>query len=485
METKALPWSNEAEQSVLGGILLNGAAMVEVVGRLEPGDFYHPAHAAIYRAMVALDADGMPIDMLTVMERMRAQDSLSKLKAFGEGYFVELTGAVVTIENIGYHAKLVRGKATARRLIQACQEIAAHGYGDYGDIESFLARAQESVFRVASRDVASTLVSQEQSLRATVKQIEEAMTFRQEQGRAPGVPTPFTRLNEHLGGGLQAEYVVIGGRPSSGKSSLVLDMAEYPARYFGVPALIISTEMRHEALTMRALAAEAGIDGWKLRSGELTPGELARVSRAAGNLSTALIHYEDSAKDLQSIRAIARRWRSNPVQGGRRDKDGNLMPATVVCDYIQEVELRNQRDDDRGRGRQSNREQEVSDVSKGLKQLGQELGATMIAVTSLNRELEKRPDKRPKNSDLRESGALEFQADVIMFVYRDVVYNPKADPLAAEVLVTKMRNGKLGTVNLQWREEFTRFYDLPDDAQQALPSAAYSPNPYARGGESE
>ncbi len=466
---RTMPWSEEAEKSVLGGILLYQRALVEVIGVVDPPDFYHPAHGAIFAAMVELDAAGRPVDAITVAEQMKATDTFHKLRAMnGESYFAELTSAVVTVENIGYHARIVRSKATVRRLIETAQEIAAKGYGDYEDAEDYLRTSQEAVFSIAQRDIGSRLVTQQESLAAAVREVERSWTRRQEGKAPPGIPTGFSALDEHIAGGWQREFVLIGGRPSSGKTSFVMEFAEYAARS-QYPVLVVSTEMRHEALTLRRLSSAAEVDGWKLRAGYLDTEEWKRLHAAAVDLSTATLWYEDSANDLQSLRAIIRRWRANPEQGGRLDADGKPYKAMVVVDYLQEVQLRSERDEARGKQRFGSREEEISKIGSGLKKLGKALDLTMVAVVSLNRELEKRDDKRPRNSDLRESGALEFQADVIGFVYRDVVYNPQADEREAELIITKMREGKIGTVPLTWWKEYTSFRaarDMPPELPQ-------------------
>lgn len=493
------PSSVEAEESVVGGILLYPKAFLNVAELVQADDFYHPALKAIFRSMVELDEASKPIDSITVAEQMRANDTFGRLRAFnGESYFAELMSKVVTVENIGYHAKIVRGKATVRRLIETAQEIAARGYGEYGDPEDYLAEAQQLVMRVAARDVASGLVTQKESLKLAMDKIGNTFENRK-QGIAPGIQTPFATMDKQLCGGMQSEFIVIGGRPSSGKSSLVLDIAEYAALYGKVPTLVISTEMSHESLTTRRLSANSGIDGWRLRSGELTTRDFIALAHTASTLSEALIWYEDSASDLHALRAIVRKWRAEPDQGGRKGPDGKRCKALVVVDYLQEIQVKHERDDERGGGRRSfggNREGEIREIGKAFKELVKELDVTLVAVASLNRELEKREDKRPKMSDLRDSGSLEFQADVIAFVYRDVVYNPKTDyPRAAEVNFVKVRNGPLGMVLLEWFQEYTTFrepqeqLDIPEPEQPKIPSKKLPPrrraavNPHSTAGE--
>jgi replicative DNA helicase len=446
-----LPWSQEAEMSVVGGILLHPVAFVQVADVVHPEDFYHPAHAAIFTAMVELDESSKPIDAITVAEQMRANDTFHKLRAMnGEGYFAELTSAVVTIENIAYHARIVHGKATVRRLIEASQEIAAHGYGEYGDVEEFIDHAERSIFEIAQRSQRSSYEGVQKILGRTIKAIEK----RYDQKRAiTGVPSGFAKLDAMTSGFQPSDLIIIAARPSMGKTSLVMNAVQNAAIEFGVPALVFSLEMSKESLVERLLCSESQVDSTRLRGGFLEQRDWINITKAASRISEAQIHIDDSgAPTLLDIRAKARRWRADPAVFKAPDQHG-----IIVVDYLQLVHGRPQ-------GREHNREREISEISRGLKALAKELRVPIIALSQLNRAVESRGDKRPMMSDLRESGAIEQDADVIAFIYRDEVYNKESpDKGVAEVIIGKQRNGPVGTVRLKFLNQYTRFENLLED----------------------
>jgi len=447
---RVLPWSQEAEMSVVGGILMHPAAFVQVADVVQPEDFYHPAHGAIYTAMVELDEASKPIDAITVAEQMKATDTLHRLRAFnGESYFTELTSAVVTIENIAFHARIVHGKATVRRLIETAQEIAAHGYGEYGDVEEFIDTAERSIFEIAQRSQRSSYESIQRVLGRSIKDIEKRYDRKQ---AITGVPSGYYKLDAMTAGFQPSDLIIIAARPSMGKTSLALNAVQNAAIEYGVPALVFSLEMSKESLVERLLCSESRVDSTRLRGGFLEQRDWINLTKAAGRISEAPIFIDDSgAPTLLDIRAKARRWRSDPAVFQSRDQHG-----IIVLDYLQLIA-------GRPAGREQNREREVSEISRGLKALAKELRVPIIALSQLNRAVESRGDKRPMMSDLRESGAIEQDADVIAFIYRDEVYNKETtDKGVAEVIIGKQRTGPVGTVRLKFLNEYTRFENLAE-----------------------
>jgi replicative DNA helicase len=444
---RVLPHSLEAERSVVGGILLHPKAFSQVVEHVAAEEFYHPAHQAIFQAMVDLDNSSRPIDQVTVAEQMRASETFKALRAFnGESYFAELTSSVVTVENIGYHARMVRGKATVRKLIEAAQEVAAHGYGDYGDIDEFIDSAERSIFEIAQRSQRSSYERLGKILKAAIGAIEQRYERKQ---AITGVPSGFHALDAMTSGFQPGDLVIVAARPSMGKTSLVMNCVQNAAIDFGVPCLVFSLEMSKESLTERLICSESRIDSQRLRGGFLEQRDWINLTKGASRISEAPIWIDDSgAPTLLEIRAKCRRWRSDPAIFKSIEQHG-----MVVVDYLQLISGR------AGGGKDQNREREISEISRGLKALAKELRVPVIALSQLNRGVESREkDKRPRLSDLRESGAIEQDADVIGFIYRDEVYNKETpDKGVAEVIIGKQRNGPVGSVRLRFLNEYTRF----------------------------
>jgi replicative DNA helicase len=451
------PHSLEAEESVVGGILLHAGSLNRVADFLGPDDFYHPALRAIYEAMLDLDQAGKPVDSITVGEQLKARDTIDKLRAFGGlDFLTELMGKVVTVENIEFHGRIVRGKATARRLVSACGEIAARGYGEYGDVDTFIDEAERAIFEVAQRAERSTFEHAKPLVKKAVAAIGERY---QRRDVVTGVATEWTRFDELTSGLQPGDLIVVGARPSMGKTSWALQAA-MRAGFRGVPALIFSLEMSKLSLVERMIACEARIDSSKLRRGTLDQRDWVQLTKAATAIAKAPIYIDDtSAPTLLELRAKARRWRSDkriftdktPTFSGS-DKPQGL----IVIDYLQLVQGRASKDD--------NRQREVADISRGLKSLAKDLGVPIVALSQLNRSLESREDKRPRMSDLRESGAVEQDADVICFLYREEYYAKEMTPAelqgVAEVIVAKQRNGATGTVPLAFLNVYTRFENL-------------------------
>jgi replicative DNA helicase len=454
---RILPNSPEAEVSVIGGILLHPKSFHQVADLVEPQDFYHPTHSAIYQAMIDLDSSSKPIDQIAVAEQMRASDSFGTLKAVnGEAYFSELTSAVVTVENLAYHARLVRGKSTARKVIEASSEAVAKGFGDYGEIDDYLDETERAIFEISQRSQRTSYEPIKKVLGTTVKTIE----MRCERKEAiSGVPSGFAKLDEITSGFQPSDLIIIAARPSMGKTSLVMNAAQNAAIEFNVPVLVFSLEMSKESLVERLLCCEARVDSTRLRAGQLEQRDWINIAKAASRISEAPIWIDDSgAPTLLEIRSKARRWRSDPSVF----KTPSRSLGMIVVDYLQ---LIHGRSGDEKRG-EKNREREVSEISRGLKALAKELRVPIVALSQLNRGVENRADKRPGLSDLRESGAIEQDADVIAFIYRDDVYNKESpDKGIAEIIIGKQRNGPTGMVKLAFLNQYTRFENLAHQGQ--------------------
>jgi replicative DNA helicase len=446
------PHSVEAEESVIGGILVHPVQFNKVAEFLQPDDFYHPALKVIYEAMLELERTSKPIDALTVVEQMKAMETLEKLRAFnGPDFLTELMGKIVTVENIEYHARIVRGKATARRLVAACSEIAAKGYGEYGDVDEFIDAAEHEIFEVAQRSQKTSFEPIKKILKETIT----ALGKRYERKQAiTGVPTGFHKFDEMTAGLQPGDLVIVAARPSMGKTSLVMNAVQNSALGANVPSLVFSLEMSKVSLGERLLCSQARVDSGKLRRGMLDQRDWVLITKAASDIAEAPIYIDDSGSPtLLEIRAKSRRWRMDTKIFKTPDQLG-----MIVIDYLQLIQGRASKDD--------NRQREIAEISRGLKALAKELRVPIVALSQLNRSLENREDKRPKMADLRESGAIEQDADLICFIYRDEVYSKDQckdeDKGVAEIIIGKQRNGPTGAVRLAFLNTYTRFENLAE-----------------------
>ena len=443
---RVLPHSREAEEGVLGGILIDNRALSIVVEQLQGAeDFYVEAHRTIYAAMLRLGERSQPIDMITLAEALKLGGELDAVG--GSAYLASLIDATPTTANIGQHARIVREKAAVRSAIYVAREIAAEGMGDHGDVEEYLDEAERKIFEVARSRVTSPYVHLRPVVHDVFRSIEAAG---QKEGKVTGVRTGFAGLDAMTAGLQAGDLIVVAGRPSMGKTAICLNMATYAALRDGRTVLFFSLEMGKEQLVRRMLCSEGRVDASRVRTGKLADDEWPRLIEAAGELSEAPIYVDDTAAmSALEVRAKARRLMSE------RGLD------LVIIDYLQLM---------RGRGRaaQESREREISDISRSLKALAKELKVPVVALSQLNRELEKRQNKRPMLSDLRESGAIEQDADLILFVYREEHYDPDTDKVGvAEVIVGKQRNGPTGTVELRFTSEYTRFDNLAREEDES------------------
>jgi replicative DNA helicase len=434
---KILPHSLEAEMSVLGAIMLVNACFAEVAGIIQRGDFYHPVHESIFAAMGELDQAGKPIDTVTVADAV----GVSELRGMGgTAYLSELVTAVVTVENVAWYARTVRSKAHRRRIIYAAIEVAGNGYGGMEDAE-FLDHAEALFYTASQRPATGGLEHVKGALREMHLTLEERVKNR---STVTGVASGWGALDEMTAGFQPQSLVLVAGRPAMGKTAWVLGALGHAARE-GIPAAFFSLEMARSELVERMVASDGSVDGTNIRTGRMGSGEWLRLVQSSSRIAETPLWIDDSAGlAVSELRSRARRWRADPKQGGSNDK------AIVAVDYLQLAHATTKRKGD-------NREQEVAEISRSLKALAKELRCPVVALSQLSRRCEERADKRPLLSDLRESGSLEQDADVICFLYRDEVYDPTKNPGVAEVIVAKQRQGRTGNVKLSWRPEFCRF----------------------------
>jgi replicative DNA helicase len=427
------------EQSVLGAILLENEALVRVLELLGERDFYQDAHRWIFQAMIELFEENIPIDLLTVTERLRKNERLEAVG--GAVYLAELIELVPTAANVWHHASVVREKAVLRGLIQTATSIVTDSYEDTDDVDMLLDRAEQAIFEISQRKTTSGFMPINAILKGSFKRIEQLYERKE---LVTGVPTGFIEFDRRTAGLQPADLIIIAGRPSMGKTAFSLNIAQHVGIQVRRPVAIFSLEMSKEQLVLRMLCAEARIDSSKLRTGFLSREDWPRLTKAAGTLSEARIYIDDApAQSSLDIRAKARRLRAEL---------GDL--ALVVVDYLQLMQ---------GRLRSENRQQEISEITRALKALAKELQVPVVALSQLSRAVEQRKPPRPQLSDLRESGAIEQDADVVALIYRDEVYDENSDDKGiAEIIIGKQRNGPTGIVRLAFRGEYTRFENLAE-----------------------
>jgi replicative DNA helicase len=466
---RSQPHNLDAEKSVLGSVFIKPAAFDEIATTLQVDDFFLPAHREIFESMLALDKRRQPIDVIAVADELKTKGMLSRLEG-GESYLLALANAVPTAENSAHYGRLVKEKATLRRLIAACAEVQSSAYGDFGEFEAFLDEAETKIFKVAQQNRRETYSATGDLMDEVLHNLEVRTSERK---AVTGVPTGFTKLDE-LTAGLQREnLVIVAARPGGGKTSWAVNVAMHAALHHKIPVLIFSLEMSKYELMERMLAGEARIDSSKIKRGFLEYRDWKdKIHPASGRLAAAPILIDDSsAISIMEIRAKARRFRSDPkyfppapiaVEGGHPPPPPL---GLIVVDYLQLARGGQARRDE-------NRQQEIADISRNLKALAKDLKIPIIAISQLNREVEKREMGKPKLSDLRESGAIEQDADLILFIHREDMQGgdtPDASmPTAtAEIIVGKHRNGGTGAVKMTFIKEYTRFENYADDPEPA------------------
>jgi replicative DNA helicase len=433
------PYSLEGEISVLGGMLIDNDAVAKAIEIVDDSMFYREANRRLFRGMVRLFERGDVVDVITLNEELKNTGELES--AGGAPYLAELLDAVPTAANIEYHARIVRDKALLRRLIDAASDIIrdVHDQGERS-VEQVMDLAEQRVFRVADSQARQGFVWIKEVLWPTFEQIER---LQESAGGITGVPTGFKDLDRMTTGLQKGDLVIVAGRPSMGKTSWILNVAQSAAIEHNITVAIFSLEMSKEQLVQRFLCAEGRVDAQRLRRGKMSPEEYQRLAAAAGHLNTAPLWIDDSSgSTVLEMRAKARRLKAETDLG------------LLIIDYMQLMS---------GNARVENRVQEVSEISRGLKALARELQVPVVALSQLSRAPEQRTDRRPQLSDLRDSGSIEQDADLVMFLYRPEYYFGPVDKDGnsldgkAELIVSKQRNGPTGVVNLYFHKTYTRF----------------------------
>jgi len=449
---KIPPQNLEAEQAVLGSLLIDKEAIIKIADLLSPNQFYKDAHRLIYECMLELYMHKEPIDLLSLTSKLEIKKKLQSIG--GRSYLVELTNTVPTSSNIAYYAKMVREASILRKLISTSTEIEqmAYGYKD-NDIEALLDNAESKLYSVSQGFSKPEFSSVKNLLTEAFDRIDE---LHKAKGKLRGLPTGFRDLDNKLAGLQKSDLVILASRPSMGKTSLALDIARQTATKQKVPVGIFSLEMSKEQLIDRMLCAEAGVDLWRLRTGKLSDqpaiageSDFSLIGHAMGALSEAQIFIDDTPMaNVMEIRTKARRLQSEHGLG------------LIIIDYLQLME---------GRGVSSvdNRVQVVSEISRGLKAVARELNVPVLALSQLSRQVESRHPPIPKLADLRESGSIEQDADVVMFIYREDYYKKESNrPHIADILIRKHRNGPTGTVSLFFNENSVSFKNLEQKIEE-------------------
>lgn len=435
---KLPPQNVEAEQSVLGSLLLDKDAIIKIADSLKPDDFYRDDHRQIYLAMLKLFEKRMPIDVVTLSDELEAMKQFEAVG--GATYLTTLVNSVPTATNVSHYSEIVQQKATLRRLIGAASKITALGYDEEAEVTSVLDQAEQSLFSVSQQTQRQHFIPIKDILSDTFERIDE---LHKNKGVLRGVPTGFRDLDNLLSGFQDSDLIIIAARPSMGKTAIVTNIAIHVAIKEKRSVGFFALEMSREQLADRLISLESGVDSWKIRTGNLSDEDFPKIGYAMGTLAEASLYIDDSPSlSVMEIRSKCRRLQM---------EHGLDM---VVVDYLQLMEGRN-------RGSDFNRVQEISDISRSLKTLARELNVPIIALSQLSRAVEARPDKRPMLSDLRESGSIEQDADVVIFIYRDDYYNKESERKGVtELLVRKHRNGPIGDIELFFIPEQTRFRSI-------------------------
>ena len=444
---KLPPHSVEAEQSVLGGLLLDNTAWERIADFLSESDFYRADHRQIYHHITRLIEANRPADAITVSESLEGTKELEGVG--GLAYIGALAQNTPSAANIRRYAEIVRERAIMRKLAETATNIAETAYNPMGrEPAQLLDEAESRIFAISEQGARTRqgFVEMQPVLTEVVERI-DLLYNRENPSDVTGVPTGFSDLDRMTSGFQPGDLVIVAGRPSMGKTALALNMAEHVALDAGLPVGVFSMEMSAAQLAMRLLGAVGKLDQHKLRTGRLADDDWRRLTDAVGKLSETPIHIDETAAlNALELRARARRLHRQYGQLG-----------LIVIDYLQLMSASSQGE---------NRATEISEISRSLKALAKELNVPVLALSQLNRSLEQRPNKRPVMSDLRESGAIEQDADVILFIYRDEVYNPDSpDKGQAEVIIGKQRNGPIGTVMMTFQGEYTRFANFADPAR--------------------
>ena len=444
METtvnRTLPQSIEAEQSVIGSMIIDRSAIAQAAEGLDEEDFYRDSHKVLFRSIIDMFKKDMAVDLVTVLEHLKATDTLDR--AGGVTYVTEITSSVPTTANLASYIQIVQEKSTLRKLIKASTSIIEESYNKQGEVENVLDSAEKRIFDIAEKRTASDFEPLNQVLERGFIEIERLFNNK---GEITGVGSGFIDLDAKTSGFQKGDMVLIAARPSMGKTTFALNIAEHAALREGKSVVIFSLEMSKEQLAYKLLCSEANVDMLKLRTGALDDKDWENIAKATGPLSKAKIYIDDTAGvSVMEMRSKCRRLK---VEYGI---------DLILIDYLQLMS---------GSSSES-RQQEVSEISRSIKALAKEMECPVIALSQLSRAPEQRADHRPMLSDLRESGSIEQDADLVMFLYRDEYYNKETeDKNVGECIIAKQRNGPVGTVKLAWLGQFSKFGNLDSIHQE-------------------
>ena len=431
------PQNIEAEQSVLGAMLIKKEAITQAQELLRPDDFYREAHRIVFETMLELAGDNEAVDLVTLTEALRKKEMLEKVG--GISFITALANYVPTAANIVYHAQIVKEKSELRHLIDAATEIASAAYEATDDVKDIMDDAEKKILAVAANQTGGAFEPIKNIVIDTVGRVE---TLYENQGGLTGISTGFRDLDRDTSGLQKSDLILVAARPSMGKTAFTLNIATYAAMH-GHTVAFFSLEMSKEQLVQRMLCSEGGIDSQRLRTGQLEDADWDRLINTADRVSKASIYIDDTAGiNVMDLRSKARRLKAEHGLD------------LIVIDYLQLMQ-------GRARSSSDNRQQEISEISRSLKALARELDVPVVALSQLSRSVESRTVKKPMLSDLRESGSLEQDADIVMFLYREDYYDQETERKnITEVIIAKHRNGPIGTIELFFQKEFTKFRDL-------------------------
>lgn len=433
---RILPHSVEAEQSVIGSMIMDREAIVVASEIISGEDFYNKQYGVLFETMIELNEQGNPVDLVTLQNRLKEKDVPPEVSSLE--FVRDLITAVPTSANIKYYANIVAEKSTLRKLIRLNEEIANTCYAEKDSLEFILEDTEKRVFQLVQKRNTGDFVPIRQVVMNAMDKIE---TSAKNKGSVTGIPTGFTDLDYRTAGMQPSDLVLIAARPSMGKTAFVLNIAEHVAFKQNLCVAIFSLEMSKEQLVNRMFSLESSVDAQKLRTGQLNDQEWERLIESAGVIGRSKLIIDDTPGiSISELRSKCRKFK---LEHGL---------SMIIIDYLQLMS---------GSGRSDSRQQEISDISRSLKSVARELGVPVLALSQLSRAVEQRPDHRPMLSDLRESGAIEQDADVVMFIYRDDYYNHDTDKKGvSEIIIAKQRNGPIGTVELAWLPEYTKFANL-------------------------
>ena len=440
-EGRVPPQAVDVEMAVLGAMLLEKGALAKAIEILDESCFYKPAHQRIFEAMTALFERSEPVDLITLIDELRRRAELEKIG--GEFYLTELTTKVTSAANVEFHAHIVLEKALMRQLIVSSSDVISRAYNETEDALDLLDEAEQKIFQISEQRMKKSFVTMNTAVHSTMEMIE---SIHGKHSGVTGVPSAFTEVDNYTGGFQKSDLIIVAGRPSQGKTAFVLSVARNASIIHDVPVGFFSLEMSSQQLVLRLICAEARVDAHSVRTGRLPEDEWRKLSTSVGKLYKAKIFIDDTpALSVLEIRAKARRLKAEHNVG------------LIVVDYLQLMQ---------GPKNAQSREQEISTISRSLKALAKEINIPVVALSQLNRAVEARGDKRPVLADLRESGAIEQDADVVLFVHRPEMYNIMNDENnestegIAEIIIGKQRNGPTGTARMAFIKQYARFENL-------------------------